>query len=369
MQLPYLTADVLPIPGQIRVELPDFQVDEVPAYPPDGEGTHLFLHVEKTDLTTPEAARRLAGHFGVDASRVGWAGLKDRHAITTQWMSFEGADPELVERVALPGIRVLEAAPHRTRLRTGHLRGNRFRIRVRGCPRERMNDVERVLGRLTSLGVPNYFGEQRFGAAGGNLARARAWIVDGGRAPRARFEKKLLVSVLQSDLFNRRVAARVVAGELGRVFPGELVRKEDTGGLFVAEDVAEVQARADAFALSPTGPMFGSKMRWPAGEAKAQEGALLREAGLDSTHLARMGRAGEGTRRPVRVRLDAPRLEGTEDGFELVFGLPAGSYATVVLREILKAEGRDTAAPTMETEGRAGAAPTNVGDAAGAIPR
>jgi tRNA pseudouridine13 synthase len=199
-----------------------------------------------------------------------------------------------------------------------------------------MNDVERVLGELGARGVPNYFGEQRFGVAGGNLARARAWIVDGGRPPRQRFEKKLLVSVLQSDLFNRRVAARVAAGELGRIFEGELVRKEDTGGLFVAEDVAEVQARADAFALSPTGPMFGPKMRWPAGEARAQEEALLEEAGLDASHLERMGRAGEGTRRPVRVRLDAPELEPVEDGFELAFGLPAGSYATVVLREALK---------------------------------
>jgi tRNA pseudouridine13 synthase len=224
-----------------------------------------------------------------------------------------------------------------------------------------MNDVERVLGRLTSLGVPNYFGEQRFGAAGGNLARAKAWIVDGGRPPRQRFEKKLLVSVLQSDLFNRRVAVRVAAGELGRIFPGELMRKEDTGGLFVAEDVAEVQARSDAFALSPTGPMFGTKMRWPEGEARALEEALLRDAGLDETHLARMGRAGEGTRRPVRVKLDAPELETTEDGFELVFSLPAGSYATVVLREILKAAESDT--------GRRGATPTNVGDAAQAIPR
>ncbi len=336
MQLPYLTADVPPIPGRIRAELSDFQVDEVPAYAPEGQGTHLFVRVEKTDLTTPEAARRLAAHLGVDASKAGWAGLKDRHAITTQWLSFEGADRERAAGVSLPGLRVLEAVPHPTRLRTGHLHGNRFRIRVRSGPPERMNDVERVVGELASLGVPNYFGEQRFGAAGTNLARARAWIVEGGRPPRQRFEKKLLVSVLQSELFNRRVAARVAAGELGRVFAGDLVRKEDTGGLFVAEDLAEVQARADAFALSPTGPMFGPKMRWPAAEARAQEEALLREAGLDATHLARMGRAGEGTRRPVRVRLDAAELAPTEDGFELAFGLPAGSYATVVLREVLK---------------------------------
>ncbi len=338
MELPYLTAEVLPVPGVIRTEIPDFQVEEVPAYEPEDRGTHLFIWVEKTDLTTQEAVKRLASHLAVDPRAAGYAGLKDRRAITRQWISFEGATPSAAVGLELPGLRVLDARLHPSKLRTGHLRGNRFRIRVRGTPSERMFDVRRVFERLMAEGVPNYFGEQRFGMAGDNVARARAWIVDGGRPPRAPFERKLLASALQSELFNRRVAARVAGEGLGRIFSGEVVRKEDTGGLFTVEDVQEAQERSDRWALSPTGPMFGPKMRWPKDEAKAQEEALLRDAGLDEACLARIGRAGEGTRRVVRFRLGAPELGQTEDGFEVAFELPPGAYATVVLREILKGD-------------------------------
>jgi tRNA pseudouridine13 synthase len=338
MQLPYLTAEVPPVPGSIRTEVHDFEVEEVPAYEPEGQGTHLFVWVEKTDLTTQEAAKRLASHLGADARAAGFAGLKDRRAITRQWMSFEGAQPEAAAGVELPGLRVLDARLHPSKLRTGHLKGNKFRIRVRGGDSERMPDVQRVFERLVSDGVPNYFGEQRFGRAGDNEARARAWIVDGGRPPRAPFERKLLASALQSALFNRRVAARVTNEGLGHIFPGELVRKEDTGGLFTVEDVAEAQERSDRWALSPTGPMFGPKMRWPEDVAKEQEEALLREGGLDHACLTRIGRAGEGTRRPVRYQLSAPQLREAADGFELSFQLPPGAYATVVLREILKGD-------------------------------
>lgn len=338
MKLPYLTAEVPPVPGAIRTEAQDFQVEEVPAYEPSGDGTHLFLWVEKVDLTTPEAVKRLARVLEVDPRSAGFAGLKDRRAITRQWLSFEGAPREAAVGLELPGLRVLEAHYHPSKLRTGHLRGNRFRVRVRRTDPARIHDARRVFERLVAEGVPNYFGEQRFGAAGDNVTRARAWIVEGGPPPRAAFERKFLASALQAELFNRRVAARVAGEGLARVFPGDLVRKEDTGGLFTVEDVAEAQERSDRWALSPTGPMFGPKMRWPKDVAEAQELALLREAGLDETCLRRIGRAGEGTRRPVRFRLTNPRLEETQDGFEVAFELPPGAYATVVLREILKGD-------------------------------
>src|SRR5690606_9587878 len=130
--------------------------------------------------------------------------------------------------------------------------------------------------------------------------------------------------------------ARVAAGQLGTIFSGEVVRKEDSGGVFVVEDVAEAQERSDRWALSPTGPMFGTKMRWPEGEALAQEEALMHDAGITHEHLARIGRAGPGARRVVRFRLTDSAFTPNEDGFTLAFTLPAGAYATVVLREILK---------------------------------
>jgi len=334
--LPHVTADVPPVPGVLRTSPEDFEVSELPAYAPSGEGEHLFLRIRKRDLTTPQAVRRLAEALGVDPGAAGWAGLKDRHAVTEQWVSLHRADPSGARELALEGVEILEAVPHEAKLRTGHLRGNRSRLRVRGPPADRLADVERVLELLSRLGVPNYFGEQRFGREQDNYIRAHRWIVEGGRPPRARFDRKLLASAFQAELFNRRVAARVRAGALGRIEDGDLVRKEDTGGLFVVEDVSEAQGRADAWLLSPTGPMFGPKMRWPERAARGAEEALLAEAGVAAEHLSRLGRSGEGTRRPVRIRPLEASLEPCEDGFVVAFTLPKGAYATVVMEEVLK---------------------------------
>lgn len=334
--LPHVTSEVPPIPGTLRGSPEDFEVVEIPAYAPAGEGEHLFLRIRKRDWTTPLAVRRMAEALGVDPGAAGWAGLKDRHAVTEQWVSLHRADASRALALGIEGIEVLEAVPHTSKLRTGHLRANRFGLRVRGTPHDRLQDVQAVLARLAETGVPNYFGEQRFGREGDNYTRAHRWLVEGGRAPRSRFDRKLLASAFQSALFNQRVATRVARGELGRIFPGELARKEDSGGLFVVEDVAEAQARADAWQISPTGPMFGPKMRWPEDEAREAERALLAEAGLTPEQLVRIGRSGEGTRRPVRVRLQDARLRVEEDGFTLAFTLPKGSYATVVMEEVLK---------------------------------
>ncbi|MFO0695626.1 MAG: tRNA pseudouridine(13) synthase TruD [Polyangiales bacterium] len=338
MHLPYLTSDVPGVPGRLRATPEDFRVDEVPAYLPEGRGTHLFVRFEKRDLTTPEATKRLARALDIPPDRVGFAGLKDRDAVTTQWASFEGGDPERALGLELEGIRILEAALHANKLRTGHLRGNRFRLVVRDVPEDRQEDVRRVLERLERDGLPNYYGEQRFGRDGDNLPRALAWIVEGGRAPKAPFERKMLASVFQSELFNRRVAARVRAGELARVFLGDLVRKEDTGGMFVALDVEEANERSARWALSPTGPMFGPEMRWPEADARAIEEALLAEVGMTPADLSRLGKAAPGTRRPVRIRPADLSWEWNAGSIVLGFELPAGSYATVLTRELLKGD-------------------------------
>ncbi len=334
--LPYLTSDVPGIPGRARSVPEDFRVEEIPAYPPDGEGTHLFVRFEKRGVTTPRAVEFMARALGVDPRAAGYAGMKDRDAVTVQWASFERATIEAANALELEGIRVLEAAFHRGKLRTGHLHGNRFILRIRDTPSERFADVERVVERLCREGVPNYYGEQRFGRDGDNAEKARAWLIDGGRAPRAPFERKLLASALQSEFFNQCVADRVSCNALGRVTHGEVVQKTESSASFVVEDVAEVQSRCDDWALSPTGPMFGPEMRWPMHDARAAEEALLTRAGLTVESLERFGRFGRGTRRVVRVRPADLELSKEDDGFSLRFSLPAGSYATVVLREIFK---------------------------------
>ncbi len=317
----------------------DFVVAEIPAYTPSGAGEHLFVHFEKVGLDTEFAVRRIAEAIGADPRSAGWAGLKERHAVTTQWASFHRGDAERALALDLPGVRVLEARMHENKLRTGHLAGNRFTLRLRGADPARAPDAARVLGELAHGGVPAFFGEQRFGRGGATLARSRAWIVDGGRAPRAPFERKLLVSSLQSSIFNAICAERMRTIGLSGVLDGDLVRKEETGGLFVATELEEVRGRAERFEVTATGPMFGAEMRWPERDAKAMEEQALASAGLDQAKLASFRRAGEGTRRPLRFWLRDAQVESDEDGIVLSFTLPAGAYATIVLRELTRDTG------------------------------
>jgi tRNA pseudouridine13 synthase len=333
--LPYATAKSLRVLGKFRQQPQDFQVDEIPAYEPSGSGEHLFVRFEKTALNTPQAVAQLARALDCDPAQAGWAGLKDRHAVTTQWASIQGADPERARALQLPGIRVLDAQPHPHKIRTGHLRANRFRIRV-GCDPSALPIAQQVLAELVERGAPNYYGEQRFGIDDGNLERALLWLRDGGRPPRDRFARKLMVSTWQSSLFNRWLAARVQAFGLGRALEGDLMRKEDSGGLFVSAGTDETQPRMDAWEISPTGPMFGTKMRWPEGDAAERERALWTEHGLPDATLSRLGALAEGTRRVARIRPVETQVDADADGLRLSFVLPKGAYATVILRELLK---------------------------------
>jgi tRNA pseudouridine13 synthase len=333
---PHATADLPGIGGRIRVDLDDFTVDEVPAYPPAGRGDHLFVRFEKRDITTREAVHRMARALGVTERDTGWAGMKDRHAITTQWASFLGATREAALALSLEGIAVREAHPHPHKLRTGHLRANRFRLVVRDPVDDAEARCRAILSRLRQVGCPNYFGEQRFGAGGENFRKAQRWLLEEGRPPRDRFERKLLVSVLQSRLFNEATARRVREGTLDRPIAGDLMRKEDTGGMFVAHDVEDAERRMAAWEISATGPMFGADMRWPEAEAKAREERLLSEHGLSADHLRRFKKHGRGTRRPHRMRPEAASVEAGPQGLIVAFTLPAGAFATVLMGEIMK---------------------------------
>jgi len=345
-QLPHATAKSLRVLGKIREGAEDFQVDEIPAYAPEGRGDHLFVHFKKTDLSTPEAVKKIAEGLGVDANQAGFAGLKDKRAITTQWASFFGASPEKAAALALPGIEVLQAERHPQKLRTGHLRGNRFRLRIRGTQEGAEAIATEVLDELVRYGSPNYYGEQRFGIAGQNLARAHAWIVERGRPPRSRFDRKLLASVWQSQLFNTWLAARLHDGTWRSAVHGDLMRKEDTGGLFTAEDASEAQARAERFEISATGPMFGADMRWPTQAALAQEEALLDGSGFQKERLRELRNVAPGTRRVARIRPEDVRVATeSSDRLLLELTLPKGAYATVVLRELQKADAEEASIP------------------------
>src|SRR5262245_26533896 len=160
-ELPYATAKSLSARGKIRTVPEDFRVEELPAYPPSGQGEHVFVNFAKTRLTTQQAVERIPSTLGVDVRAAGVADQKDNIAVTSQWASFTGTTPEAARALELPGIRVLDASRHGNKLRTGHLRGNRFELRLRGTTRADI--VSELMAQLSRCGVPNYYGEQRFG--------------------------------------------------------------------------------------------------------------------------------------------------------------------------------------------------------------
>jgi tRNA pseudouridine13 synthase len=335
--LPRLSEDVPPISGELKREPEHFVVEELPAYLPTGEGEHLYLWVEKRGLNTPDAVLRLCEALGASRDGAGYAGMKDKHAVTRQWLSFHTpATPEL-DTLQLDGVRALSISRHVNKLRTGHLRGNRFTIRLADVPAEHDAQLAAVLARIGEEGLPNYYGPQRFGHQGRNFHDAWRWIVEGGRAPGKPFLRKLFVSTLQSALFNAWLGARIASGTLARALAGDVMRKEETGGMFVSNDPAADGPRVASWEISATGPMFGAKMRPAEADALATEQALLERFGVTAEHLARVSKFGEGTRRPARARVSeiAHHREGTD--VVLAFTLPKGSYATVLIAELTKA--------------------------------
>ncbi|MDB4972651.1 MAG: tRNA pseudouridine 13 synthase [Myxococcaceae bacterium] len=337
-RLPKLSGDIPPIEGTLKGAPEDFVVEELPAYPPSGTGEHLYLWIEKRELNTQDAVARLAQALGARQDGAGYAGLKDKRAVTRQWLSFHHVGTPRAEDLTVDGVRVLEVSRHVNKLRTGHLRGNRFTIRLGAVPPAHDVHAAATLARLVDDGLPNYYGSQRFGIEGRNLAGAWSWIVEQGRPPNKPFLRKLFVSTLQSALFNAWLAARIERGEYLTALPGDILRKEESGGLFDCTDAELDGARLRSWEISATGPMFGARMRATSAEAHDREIALLAEYGLTDAHFARVERAGEGTRRPARVRVSevAQRREG--DDLVLSFTLPRGSYATVLLSELTKSD-------------------------------
>ena len=338
----------------IRRSPEDFVVEELPAYPASGKGEHLFITFRKRGLTTPDAVRALARELGVDPRFAGWAGMKDRHAVTTQTVSFSlpmARDAAAAAaKIAVPGLEVLAAQRHDNKLKPGHLLGNRFTLVLRGIDPARLAAARAILEEAGRVGVPNEFGPQRFGRDGDNPARALAWLAGKERGPRDKRDQRMLFSALQSLLFNEVLARRVAEGTWSSVLAGDVAKKHDSGGLFdvplEGPELDDARARAEAGAISATGPMYGAKMRWPAGEPLAAERAVLDASALDDALLEARKSLGEGTRRALRLEVhemavteESARAPGTNlasqdpAGVSIVvrFVLPKGGYATTVL--------------------------------------
>ena len=339
--LPFVTPDLPGTGGIAKVVPEDFRVDEVPAYLPCGEGEHTYLRVEKRGRNTREVVQDLARLLHVSEREAGVAGQKDRHALTTQWVSFAGIAPEQALGLEGEGFRVLEARRHGNKLRTGHLRGNRFEIRLRGVGPDGLDRARAVAAALADRGLANFYGPQRFGRFGDNAEVGRLLLLGADdprvRRVRDRTQRRFLISAFQSEVFNRVLAERVADGSWAHPLVGDVLQKLPSGGLFVCEDPATDDPRVASFEVSITGPMPGRKVRpAPRGAPAEQEERVLAATGVSGEHLARSADA-EGARRVLRLPV-ALDVREDADGLVLSFELPPGAYATVVLREITKGE-------------------------------
>jgi tRNA pseudouridine13 synthase len=348
--LPYLTADLPGIGGRIKVEPEDFEVEEIPAYAPCGTGDFLYLWIEKRDLGAEFFVRQVARRLNIAPEEIGTAGLKDRRAVTRQWVSVPAVVEPRLSALEGDGIRVLNTSRHGNKLKPGHLHGNRFSIRVRGISLASQEQVEKLLGRIQEQGLPNFYGAQRFGRELETLELGLRLLTrqdtGGGRKPPGKFLRKLALSAAQSALFNRYLAGRMHDGLWRTVLAGDVMAKWPAGGMFGAEDVPAEQARFDRREIVHTGPMFGKKMFPAQGVPAEREQAVLAAAGIPDTAFHGFGKLLQGTRRHNVVYVDDLAGQITGGDALLTFTLPAGSYATVLLREVMKGDAADEAGET-----------------------
>ena len=328
---------------------------------PSGQGSHCWLWVEKTSANTDWVAGQLARAYGCSARDVGFAGMKDRHAVTRQWFSLpiplpwpksasadhaadSSAEPAAVSSLlptdtgieagieaGIEGVRILQTSRHEKKLRRGILRGNRFRILVRQLQGD-SGTLEAKLNQIKQLGVPNYFGPQRFGFGGANVERAVHWLQHGGRLPRAK--RSIYLSALRSFLFNQVLAQRVSDGSWNTLLAGELAMLDGTHSIFLCDTLDEVlEQRCRDFDLHPTGPLPGTGGMTAANVALALQQKILAPYADCIASLDRFGVDAE--RRSLRLRVEGLSWEIQQDNLLLEFSLPAGAYATVVLRELI----------------------------------
>jgi len=401
--LPYLTRDFPGIGGKIKSRAEDFFVQEIPLYETSGEGEHVYCEIQKVGLTTFDAVHRIAAALGVSSRDIGYAGLKDARAISRQILSIWGTSEEAVMGLKIPDIAVQWAARHGNKLRLGHLEGNRFAIKIRDVNPTDVVRLGPVLETLGRRGMPNYFGEQRFGRRKNNDKLGAALVRGDGRellhlligdplpgiddrmtlAARTAFDasqfeeamknwprrcgmerrilhrfiktrrpaasaravdqkiRRLWVSALQSRMFNDVLAARI--DTIDQVMTGDVAYKEENGACFLVSDVAIEQPRCAAFEISPTGPLVGYRMTHAEGEPGKLEDAALAKAQLTPEDFRRTNVLKvKGARRPLRVKPGEVSLAAGVDEHgphvTVAFTLPAGSFATMLMREITKSE-------------------------------
>jgi len=319
--------------GTIRSIPEDFNVEELGRVLPQGEGSHLWLWVEKRSANTEWVARELAKLAGCALRDVGYAGLKDRHAVTRQWYSvpFGEAVPLDLEAPENADFRILKQLRHGKKLKRGTLNGNRFDLKIRDLKADGAAVQER-LEYVCAHGVPNYFGPQRFGHGGRNVQQGFELLSKRARLPKNK--RSIYLSAIRSYLFNQVLAERVNLKNWDKIIDGDLAMLNGTHSVFPCEKPdAEIEDRCNRHDIHPSGPMPGDGGTQPGGSAYDLEQRVL-QAWPELTELLRSQRL-QASRRCLRLFPSEMAWNLQEGELDLTFTLPAGAYATTVLRELL----------------------------------
>jgi len=328
--------------GLLKQQVEDFKVTEELGYALSGEGEHIYIELEKTQLNTAFVAEQLASFCGLPLRQVTYAGRKDKYAVTRQWFGLHvpGKTEFNWDEFTLEGTRILQVQRHNKKLRTGQLKGNTFEITLRD-----VSDPEAVINRLQQAaqqGVPNYYGSQRFGIQritesgevnrGGNLLMAERML--NGEVIKNRNKRSMALSALRSWLFNEMLSARIAEGRLQAILPGDVINLTGSNSIFVAdEETLALTERLDRQDLSTTVPLWGKGDIGSAGEARTAELKTAASYPEVTSFLADQKLSMER-----RAAIIWPqRLECSQQGDTLIirFFLPSGCFATTVLRECL----------------------------------
>ena len=336
VNLPYALPSHSGLPGTLKTAAEHFQVEEIMPYQPCGRGEHVYVTLRRAGWNTTDVARKLGTALEVETADIGWAGLKDRQALTTQTFSLKmplQTDLPLVARQLQEQtpFEILSVERHGNKIRTGHVRANRFRILLSGATNPDHGAAARDLAReLCRCGLPNFYGPQRFGRDYSNVVHAFRQF----NAGRLRRKDKFYVSVLQAAAFNIWLAERMAAGGFHDIFAGDIAKKTDTGGLFVADETDDTRQRFRQRELTYTGPIYGYKMMPARQEPGKIEISLAEQLGIDAAALKNLKAA--GSRRPALLWIDDIQIETQADGLVFAFELPSGAYATTLLREFTR---------------------------------
>lgn len=322
--------------GDLRTNEEDFQVNEFLPFQPSGEGEHVFIHIEKKGQNTVYIAKQLAKYFNVRENSVSYAGLKDKHAVTQQYFSIHlpGKKDVDLSKLNISGVKILSVTRHNKKLRIGSLLGNLFKLTLRRVTD--IADLEQRWQQIIHLGVPNYFGEQRFGHQGNNLVKAQEMF--SGNKVKDKKKRGFYLSAARSYLFNQFVSERIKQDEFNQIIQGDVCMLSGTQSVFAIDSVDKVlQARLSSGDINLTAPLWGQGQLMTKSTMLDFETTLANQYEDFTKGLERFGLKQE--RRSIRLMLASPqfKIEKTAlgDNVYLSFILPAGCFATTILRELL----------------------------------